>query len=155
MVKMVKRISAVLLSLLLVLTLPAPSAFATETQTEILYLEDGSYIITTTEIYSTFTTTQVTAKKTKTHINFNGVTCWQAALTGTFTYDGTTAKCTASSIDISIYADGWSTYQQTSGRAGNYCYANLIMRRTTATGIVADSVNCDITLTCDANGNLS
>lgn len=152
---MLKKTISILLCLILVISLPAPTVCAVEGTTEVVYLEDGSYITTTIQSYSTYSTYEMTAKKTQTYTLQNGVVCWDIVLTGTFVYDGTTCECTASNVNIIVYEDGWATYSRRSGRDDNYCFSNVVMRYTNIAGIVATSVPCNMTLTCDVNGNLS
>ena len=84
----------------------------------------------------------------------NGVTQWTATLTGTFYYDGTVSYCTNSSCTTSVQHGNWSETANTPSYAGNAAFASVTMVRKVLF-IVVQTENLNLTLTCDANGNLS
>lgn len=152
---MKKRIISVLLFLILVLAL-IPSSFAAEmiNDTDIIYFEDGSYLTFTIEEISARASGTKTGTKACTYTDSDGAVRWQAVLTGTFTYTGTTATCTASSCSITIYDDAWYTVSKSATRSGNTANAAITMGRKVL-GITVTKKDYQWSLSCDKNGNLS
>ena len=84
----------------------------------------------------------------------DGTAQWKAVLTGTFTYTGTSATCTTSSCNITIYSSSWYTISKTVGKNGNSATSSVTMGNKLM-GVTVTKITKHITLTCDANGNLS
>ena len=152
---MKKRIVSALLVFFLVLTL-IPSTFAAETinNTDIIYFEDGSYLTFTIEEIATRASGTKSGTKICSYTDSNGMVNWEAVLTGTFTYTGTTAACTASSCSITIYDDAWYTVSKSATRSGNTANAAITMGRKVL-GITVAKKDYQWSLSCDKNGNLS
>ncbi len=163
---MKKKMWLVLALLLAFSAFPFAEAYADEfkNEPEIIYYEDGSYvIITVTEHVSPlngFTaglnviTSTKNASKTYTHYDSSGAIVWAATLSAAFTYNGTTSTCTAASCSTSIYSIAWYTVSSSTSRSGNTATANVTMGRK-ALGVTVQTIPIAITLSCDANGNLS
>lgn len=158
-----KKVIAFLLSLTLILTLYLPTFAATNTDhtvatTSIEYLEDGSYIETVItkerSSLSIFATSTKTGSKKITHKNSDSETLWTATLKGTFTYTGSKATCTASSITYSIVNDNWKIMSATASKSGNKATGDITAKRYVL-GIPTKTVEKTITLTCSASGVLS
>lgn len=133
----------------------AGTVFASDnTTTEIIYLEDGGYlIIETVQIMSR----SVDTTSGFTRITYNDeddVTRWRAILTGTFTYDGTTATCTESSVTTYVYASNWYEVSKSAGKSGDTATGSVTMGRTVL-GITVAKETYSLTLTCSPNGTLS
>ena len=95
------------------------------TITEVEYLEDGSYFITTVSEYTNYNISTLFAKsssKTKTkstgYYNSNGDAYWTASITATFTYNGSTASCTSVSKSTTIYNSAWKCTASSCGKSG-------------------------------------
>ena len=96
---MKKRIAAFLSLCLIVVCLFPTCAFAAnmEKSQSITYFDDGSYVITTVSITNTVATR---ASKTRVgsikhdYRDAGGDLDWSASMTATFTYDGSTSRCT-------------------------------------------------------------
>ena len=88
------------------------------------------------------------------YLDANGVILWSATLTGTFYYDGTVSYCTNSSCTTSVQHGNWSETANTPSYAGNAAFASVTMVRKVLF-IVVQTENLNLTLTCDANGNVS
>ena len=116
--------------------------------------EDGSYLVEKPSVVLQRTSTTVTASKTYNCINEDGVTEWSAKLTGTFTYNGSTSYCTASSCTTTVYSGNWHEAVNNASYAGNAAFASVTMELKFLF-IVIKTQNVSLTLTCDANGNLS
>ena len=151
----------------LIVTMISPlSVFAAQVnELEAAYFADGSYISIDIEEIPTRDSSTKTGRKTYTYRNSSGEEQWKAVLIGTFTYNGSTASCTASSCTVTITNTKWYVISKTTGKSGGTAYADLTMGRKIL-GITADkesyhmSLTCDkesyhMSLTCDKDGNLS
>ena len=88
-------------------------------------------------------------KKTATFYNSDNVAQWSATLKGTFTYNGSSATCTASSITHKIYSSNWKTASASTTKSGNKATAKRYLI------VPVQTVEKTITLTCSASGVLS
>lgn len=123
--------------------------------TSTTYFEDGSYIITTIFEESSITraTSSKTGQKTATFYNSDNVAQWSATLKGTFTYNGSSATCTASSITHKIYSSNWKTASASATKSGNKATGKATAKRYLI--VPVQTVEKTITLTCSASGVLS
>lgn len=152
---MKKRLIAALFAFILILSFSF-SVLAVESTNEsnIVYLEDGSYITITLEEIGARASGTKTAKKTYTYTASNGTASWEAVLTGTFTYTGTTATCTAADCDITIYDTVWYIVSNAPTKSGNAASVALTMGRKLL-GITIEKKSYNWSITCDKDGNLS
>lgn len=151
-----KGLKFITVILLLIALLPI-NVFASENTkytADIIYLEDGSYISIETEIVPVRATQTRVATKTYTYRNSSDEEVWKAVLSATFTYNGTTSTCTASSCNVTITNTSWYEVSKTVGKSGNTATAELVMGRKFL-GITVQKETLNMSLTCDANGNLS
>lgn len=150
-----KQILSLVLSIVLLFSM-AGTVFATENSntTEIVYLEDGSYLVIETIQSMARSNDTTSGFKRITGVDTDGVTRWRAILTGSFTYDGTTATCTDSSVTTYVYASNWYEVSKTAGKSGNTATGSVTMGRTVL-GITVAKETYNMTLTCSANGTLS
>ena len=127
---------------------------------EILYLSDGSYIVTTLDVYvvecqARSTSYQKVASKTKTNYDSNGNLIWKYTLTGTFTVnEGASAVCTYAAYSIAIENDEWSFSNGATSWEGNVGYGKGLFQKKFLF-VTTQSVEIDISITCDAYGNIS
>ena len=155
-----KKRSAAFLSLCLIVVCLFPTcAFAanTEKSQSIAYFDDGSYVITTVSVTNTAATraskTRVGSIKHDYH-DAGGDLDWSASMTATFTYDGSTSRCTsANTPEITIYNNIWSVYSKSSSKNGNTATGNVTMAAKQIIG--SSKFPVTLTLTCDKNGVLS
>lgn len=151
---MKRFMSIVILAALLVTILPF-NGNATETDNDnIVYFEDGSYLKIDINASQFRASGTKTGRKTVEYYSSDDELVWKAVLSGTFTYTGAAATCTASSCDVSIYNTAWYVVSKTTGKTGGTATAEITMGRKLL-GITVDRVPVSISLTCDANGNLS
>ena len=122
---------------------------------DIEYFDDGSYGIVTFEP-SLLLATKGTVTKTKKYSYYDSSNnlCWYVTLSGTFTYNGTSANCSNASIAYHIYKNSWSLTSANSSRSGatatgNFTFKNYVL------GVPIQTVNKTLTLTCDKNGNIT
>ena len=156
-----KRLISIILSILmLVMTLGTYASAISESQeTEYTsyttYFEDGSYIITTIFEKSLITRAASTksGQKTSTFYNSDNVAQWSATLSGTFTYNGSSATCTASSITHKIYSSNWKIASANATKSSNKATGKVTAKRYLI--VPVQTVEKAITITCSASGVLS
>lgn len=153
---MMKQLKVIVLALLILTMLPFSviAAAEVETTSEIIYLDDGSYItIEITQMESRASGTK-SGSKTYTYRGSDGNEKWKAVLRGTFSYTGTSATCTASSCDVTITDTDWYIVSKTTSKSGNSAVGELTMGHKFI-GITISKESISMKITCDANGNLS
>lgn len=151
-----KVLSALLACILLICAIPI-QAYASEEGTEndsIIYFEDGSSITVSLVESSARASGTKTGRKTYTYKDANGVEQWVAVLTASFTYTGTSSTCTSASCTVTISDSAWYEVSKTTTRSGNTATTELVMGEKFL-GITFTKLSYTLTLTCDANGNLS
>ena len=135
-----KKLMALLLSLVTVLSMTCV-AFAGEMPTtsntypaEYEYFDDGSYIVTTiTESSSILTRASgsKTASKTSKYYSSSGSALWSVTVTGSFSYTGSSAKCTSSSVSANSYSSLWKINSKS---AVSYTHLDVYKRQLMRTG---------------------
>lgn len=149
-----KKFLSLLLSCLLFFMCFNITAFASESNESIIYFDDGSYIVTIiTESPSRATKTK-SGTKTLSHYNDDNEKLWDATLKGTFTYTGSSATCTNSTISYNIYNNNWKITSATASKSSNKAIGDIIAKRYVL-GIPTKTVEQTITLSCSASGTLS
>lgn len=150
-----KRIVSVIIFFMVVMHVFPLCAFAAETTETIEYLADGSYIVTTVTESVTRANSTKTASKTDRYYNADDELQWLMVVTGTFTYDGSTSECTSVRGSTSIVESGkWYIISDSPTKSGpTATYTVTFGYR--ALGITIDRPTHSVSLTCDANGNLS
>jgi len=121
---------------------------------EIIYFEDGSYITVELQVIETRAAATKSASKTYTCRDGDGVEEWRAVLSGTFTYNGTSATCTASSCNVTITDTDWYVVSKTATKSGASALAELTMGMKFI-GITVNKKTVNMSLTCDKDGNLT
>lgn len=122
-----KRTTTILIILILIFT----SAFALPVYagvddqiltTEIQQFEDGSYVIIETVLHnskvSLFASKSKTASTNCTYYTATNEKEWVFTVTGTFSYNGTTAKATDVSSKATIYNKKWSVSSHKDSKSG-------------------------------------
>lgn len=146
-----KRLFSLILTICLIASLPIYSSPAEE---EVIYFDDGSYIVITVESISTRASGTKSGSKTLKYTGSDGELEWKAVLSGTFTYNGTSATCTSSSCNVTIYASNWYEVSKTVTKSGNTASASVTMGRKVL-GITVEKETYPLSLSCDKDGNLS
>lgn len=150
-----RKLLCCMFALMLVLSalpLHADAAEIRDESEEIIYLSDGSYIEVETIVTSGFASDTTVGSKIY-RGKYSGSTAWEIVLSGSFSFDGSSATCTDSGCSVSIYDSAWYTVSKSSGKSGSSATASVTMGRK-AGGITVDRVPVSLKLTCDANGNL-
>ncbi|OUO25103.1 hypothetical protein [Eubacterium sp. An3] len=141
----------------LILFFSSFSAYAYEkvSTTEIEYLDDGTYFeITIEEIPSIARASTITGKKTATQKAANGTVLWSVTVTGTFSYNGKTAKCTKATDSVTSPGPYWSIASSSASKSGATAKATATAKKT-VNGRVTQKVTKTIKLTCSPSGKLS
>lgn len=126
----------------------------TDNSAEIIALENGDYIVVTTEEYNTRASQTKSANRKYSYTTSSGEVSWVITLYGTFTYNGTTSTCTASSVDVTVNASNWYLVSKAASKSGNTATADVTMGKKLL-GITIAKEDYTLSLTCDKNGNLS
>lgn len=167
---MKKRIFSILLTFLFVVTL-APSVFAAndielddQNTTEIVYLDNGSYItitlitedISPLSLASTDSTSFTkTGNKVVACNDKNGNLEWEYTLFAEFSVvEGISATCTSATYTQTIYANDWSFSNGNATKSGNTAYGVGTFKRKVLF-VTTNTSNIDISISCDVYGNLS
>lgn len=149
-----KRFAAwLLLAVLLINVLPAMGN-AAENESEIIEFDDGSYFVVEIIANHSRASESKTASKQYTYYDADDVSQWKAVLTGKFTYTGSSATCTSSSVSTTIYDSSWYEIYKYASKSGNKATASVTMGDKLDGETIA-RVPVSLSLTCDANGNLS
>lgn len=158
MKKFIKR-SFIFIFLLSVLFSPI-SVYANDTilSSQKKYLENGDYFEITTIEHDTnnfFATSKtITASRTAKYVTSSGKVCWSVTVTGTFTYNGSTSKCTASKVSASSNNSNWRIASKNSSRSGNTASATATAKRYNGSNVVQTATKT-VKLSCSKNGSLS
>ena len=131
------------------------------TQIQIEYLENGDYTETVINdelpdnvVISPFATTKtITKSKTTYYKNSAGTVLWSVTIKGTFTYNGSTSKCTSCSHSTTAPSSAWSIKSASHSKSGNTATARATATQTTSTGTKDFSMS--VTIKCSANGTVS
>lgn len=116
--------------------------------------EDGSYIEIIIEDISTRANNTKNGYKTYSFYDSQDNLEWQAKLSASFTYDGTTSNCTSASCTVTVYDSKWYEVSNNTTRSGNTATTALTMGQKFL-GVTISKPEYTITLTCDKDGNLS
>ena len=100
------------------------------------------------------TRSSVTGSKSYNCIDSNNAIVWTAKLTASFYYDGGTSYATAASCTTTVLSGNWHESYNNAYYAGNVAYARVEMQLLFLF-IVINTEEANLTLTCDANGNLT
>lgn len=151
---MKKKCISFFVTFLLVICLLPVETFAAENR--VVYYDDGSYdvITITVDMKATRATGTKTGMITKDRRNSDGELEWRASMKATFTYDGSTSRCTSvDSPSVVIYDNTWSLDSKSCSKSGNTATGNITMAKKLLLG--SGKVPITLTLSCDKNGNLS
>lgn len=143
-----KRIPYFMLAALLAFNMLFVAAYASSAPVvERIDYEDGSYALITME--RTVSRSTRNDFKTYTHFSPAGEKCFSYTLNATFTYDGRSSKADTCYADLYIYVRGWTCNSHSEYVSGNTAYGSAAF-----SGPNGVTRNVNLTLTCDANGNV-
>lgn len=149
-----KRVISLLALAGMLVSIFTVNCFAAESETTVTYFEDGSYIIDTIEISGARASGSISGSKTRSYYDENGNLDWKAVLNGSFSYTGSSATCTSSSVNVTVYDSSWYTVSKSASKSGNTANASVTMGRKVL-GVTVEQKSISISLSCDKNGNLS
>lgn len=147
-----KRIISVFLAIVLFIFAVPFGVYAEEYS--VIILEDGSYFTVEIEELGQRASGTKSGTKTYTYNSSSGTALWKAVVSGTFTYTGSSATCTASSCDVTIYDSDWYVVSKSASKSANNAIASVTMGQKVL-GITVSKRTASLQLTCDASGNLS
>lgn len=150
--KLLRCVSSLVLACLLLAGSMVPALAAeAPTDSEVIYFEDGSYLVRRLFTAPTTRTSNTTSGTIcGSYYSSADVLLCEVFLTGTFTYDGTTATATQASYDYKIYDTAWSFK---SGRA--YCSGDQAIAEVKFTGGIFITRTAKVVITCSPDGKLS
>lgn len=154
---MMKKCSPFMLSLLVAFMLflqPLAAQAAPNKTVTKEYLSDGSYYETVLETEVQTRSYVRGAKKTVTYKNADGKSIWYLTVTADFYFDGSTSRCTSSSVSAGSYTSTHKILSKTSGRSGNSGWAKATVG-TYMGGVHVTDVTRTIYIYCDKNGDVS
>lgn len=149
-----KRVLPIFLVLTIAIFVFPMYANAAEKENNVVYFDDGSYMTAEVIANRMRASGSVMGNKINTYYDSEGNAKWKAVLTGSFTYTGSSATCTSASIDVTIYDSNWYVVSKSASKSGNTASASVTMGKKVA-GVTVSKVSANLTLSCDANGNLS
>lgn len=127
----------------------------------IIYLDNGDYIIKTIKEVNSNSSLQTRSIYTKTgelevnHYNASDKLLWTYTLVGIYQInEGISCSCVSSSYSTEIFKSTWSFSDGDSSYANNYA-RGLGVFKCKILFVTAQTVDIDVTLYCDVYGNLS
>ena len=149
-----KKVFAVFMIMLLIVSLAVP-VFAADNNANVVSrkverYDDGSYAVITTYNDSTARANEVSGHRDYEYYVGGGL-AWTFTVHGSFSYNGSSATCTAASYTYSINKSEWYRVKGEAYPSGSAAIAKGTMRRTTD----GREVYPRVTITCTANGVLS
>ena len=145
-----KRVVSVLMLVFFLFSALPMAGAAEAVSEERIELGDGYYLIAETFQSGARASKSVSGSKPYTCYDSAGTALWKVTLYGTFTYTGSSATCTASSISTTIYDSSWSTGSKSASKSGNMATGSATMKKSTV-----KSVPVSLSLSCSASGSLS
>ena len=149
-----KRIACLLLAVMLVLGCIPTIGEATEREQKVIRFEDGSYAITEIITSGMRASGKVSGSKPYTYYSSDGVAQWKAVVSGSFTYTGNSATCTSASCSVTAYNSEWYTISKSASKSGSTATGNFSIGRKLL-GVLVETKDVTLKLSCDKNGNLS
>lgn len=152
---MTKRYLCFLLAFVLCVSGFCFPAYAAQANETVVYYADGSYLVTTITEIPTRSTNTKTSSKSGWYYNDNDELQWKITVTGTFSYDGTSAQCTHVSGTTTIENTTlWKLNSESPSRNGATATFSVVLARQFL-GISYKKETHSVSITCDKNGNLS
>lgn len=145
-----KRVVSVLMLVFFLFSALPMAGAAEAVSEERIELGDGYYLIAETFQSGARASKSVSGSKPYTCYDSAGTALWKVTLYGTFTYTGSSATCTASSISTTIYDNSWSTGSKSASKSGNKATGSATMKKSTV-----KSVPVSLSLSCSTSGSLS
>ena len=120
--------------------------------------EDGSYIeeqIDCSPTVSLFSTTSTKyGHKTATYKSSSGNTIWTITVSGIFTYNGKSSKCTKSSVTTTCVNSNWKITNKSSKKVDSTATASATATKYT-NKVAVQTIKRSVSLSCSKSGKLS
>ena len=165
MMKVRKRIvyTSVVFALLFAFVFPVSAAEKDSGVPSLSYIEevfeDGSYfqvtIMETSSDAVRRATNTKTGSKVYNYVDSNHKSLWTITVKGSFTYNGSTSKCTNSSVSVKSYVSNWTVSGAKAWKSGSTAYASAQGKMKNVLGQTTRTVNKQVSLTCSPSGKLS
>lgn len=126
--------------------------FMRSTSAEEYYCDETIEIISMEP--ATRATKTITGKKTASIKNSSGKVLWSVTVTGSFTYTGSKATCTNSSVSAQSNDNRWKISSKSHSKSGNTATATASAKYYLDGSLIATQ-NKTVKLTCSASGKLS
>lgn len=118
--------------------------------------QDGSYLesyVVVSENEGFFRSSKKTGIKTYTAKTSSGKVIWKATLHASYTYTGTSAKCTSTSLNTSISNSNWKITKSNHYASGSSAIGQVTAKKY-IDGSAVQTINANLKLTCTASGKL-
>ena len=165
LMKVRKRIvyTSVVFALLFAFVFPVSAAEKDSGVPSLSYIEevfeDGSYfqvtIMETSSDAVRRATNTKTGSKVYNYVDSNHKSLWTITVKGSFTYNGSTSKCTNSSVSVKSYVSNWTVSGAKVWKSGSTAYASAQGKMKNVLGQTTRTVNKQVSLTCSPSGKLS
>ena len=165
LMKVRKRIvyTSVVFALLFAFVFPVSAAEKDSGVPSLSYIEevfeDGSYfqvkIMETSSDAVRRATNTKTGSKVYNYVDSNHKSLWTITVKGSFTYNGSTSKCTNSSVSVKSYVSNWTVSGAKAWKSGSTAYASAQGKMKNVLGQTTRTVNKQVSLTCSPSGKLS
>lgn len=143
-----------MLTILMVLPITALGVEEAQETEDIIWTDDGGYIVITTQSAQTRASGTRTESRMGTYYDSKDNVEWRITLTATFTYNGTTSSCTAASCDVTIYDSMWYLISKSVTKSGNTATATVTLGFKVL-GVTVSKPTYTLSLSCDKDGNMS
>ena len=165
LMKVRKRIvyTSVVFALLFAFVFPVSAAEKDSGVPSLSYIEevfeDGSYfqvtIMETSSDAVRRATNTKTGSKVYNYVDSNHKSLWTITVKGSFTYNGSTSKCTNSSVSVKSYVSNWTVSGAKAWKSGSTAYASAQGKMKNVLGQTTKTGNIQVSLTCSPSGKLS
>ena len=118
--------------------------------------QDGSYLesyVIVSENEGLFRSSKKTGTKVYTAKTSSGKVIWTATLHANFTYTGTSAKCTSTSLSTNISNKSWKITKSNHYASGSSAIGQVTGKKY-IDGSAVQTINANLKLTCTASGKL-
>ncbi len=85
----------------------------------------------------------------------NGKTLWSLQIAATFSYTGSSSKCTSAKASVTSNSSSWKVSVSSCTRSGNKATANAVGKKYSSKGVLLQTVTKSVTISCSANGTIS
>lgn len=148
-----RRLTSLLLTFLLILTCIVSATAAsdeqplTQTTTDTIYYEDGSYdvVTLTVEVSAARSTKTKSGSRTVTKYSNKDVKQFSFTVKGVFAYDGNSAWATNVSTSYEIFESGWSCTKKSASKSGNSVTGSATFKYGLAVNYPSATVTCSPT----------